>query len=611
MNNTSIRSHSSKRKFNEKRNKATCCWANSLKVCKKKNTNAFSFRHGNNTDPKHKPFFCDKMDDDKLVPLPTSTLEYGSTNGNGTSKLHMQTYTAGEDKNRLAEMAKEFGLQHQRQPRRQVRERVSTPLSSLTEFFHERFLHPDFADVRMRAIFTQHDHPDDDQEGRELMGRPPRWQEDVGTGGEAPKGGDLTSAVLGIIKGMVGPAILYLPHAFANAGWAVALPILILSTVLFLSSSACLLDAWKLESTKSNNNTNMLLPNKKPKRTILSYPELAHRALGSTGEMFVKIGIALMQSGVVLTYLIFVPQNLKVVTNIVFGYDLDPSYFIIIMLIYEIPMSWVRDIRKLTVTNLLANALILYGLITCLGFAFSDAIKNVDGRGPMEEIMFRFTNLDTFNSSGWFLFIGTSVLLFEGTITLLVPLQEAVYREEDREKFPIVYQKVIMCIICFYSVFGIFCWMSFGDDVSIVMTTSLPQGKIATTVQLAYSIAVIFTFPLQNFPSLEIATRSIATAMDSTCGKPTKYLQNRNVIASAIVCILALVAVVTMNSLDKVVSLMGGMLGCPLAFIFPPLIHNNLDPNLSEGRRRYNWAIAGFGVCAMVVATVTTLASWS
>ena len=32
-------------------------------------------------------------------------------------------------------------------------------------------------------------------------------------------GGDLTSAVLGIIKGMVGPAILYLPHGFAKAGF--------------------------------------------------------------------------------------------------------------------------------------------------------------------------------------------------------------------------------------------------------------------------------------------------------------------------------------------------------------------------------------------------------
>jgi len=531
-----------------------------------------------------------------------------------SSTLHMQTYTAGEDNNRLAEMAKEFGLQQHRKPRRQVRERVSAPLSSLTEFFHERFLHHEFANVRLRSVYTSHDLPDDDDEGRELMGRPPRWQEDASKedaedAHPPPKGGDLTSAVLGIIKGMVGPAILYLPHGFAKAGWVFAIPCLILSTILFLSSSACLLDAWKLESAKSNN-ASMLL-NKKTKRTILSYPELAHRALGSTGETFVKIGIAFMQSGVCLTYLIFVPQNLKTVTSILFGYDIDASYFIIVMLIVEIPMSWIRDIRKLTITNLLANALILYGLVTCLAFALPNAVKNVAGRGPIAEITYRFLNLEKFNDEGWFLFIGTSVLLFEGTITLLVPLQEAVYREEDRKKFPIVYQKVIFCIICFYCIFGICCWVSFGDDVKTVMTTSLPPGILASSVQLAYSTAVIFTFPLQNFPSLEIATRSIGSLLDNACGKSiASSVQRRNIIASFLVFLLALVGIAAMDSLDKVVSLMGGLLGCPLAFIFPPLIHNNIDTNITERRRRENFIIAGLGCCAMVVATVTTLSKW-
>lgn len=338
------------------------------------------------------------------------TFDYGTS---GTpSKLHMQTYTAGEDNNRLAEMAKEFGLQHHRQPRRQVREVVNTPLSSLTEFFHVRFLHPDFADVRLRSVFTSHSHPDYDQEGKELMGRPPRWHEDTGeeeaiVDAHAPKGGDLTSSVLGIIKGMVGPAILYLPHGFAKAGWMFAIPCLVLSTILFLSSSACLLDAWKLESAKANESVELL--GTKSKRTILSYPELAHRALGTTGETFVKIGIAFMQSGVCLTYLIFVPQNLKTVTNILFGYSIDASYFVIIMLFIETPMSWIRDIRKLTITNLLANVLILYGLTACLGFALSNAIESSDGRGPVAEVMFRFSNLAAFNNEGWFLFIGTSV----------------------------------------------------------------------------------------------------------------------------------------------------------------------------------------------------------
>jgi len=333
-------------------------------------------------------------------------LDYGTA-----SKLHMQTYTAGEDNNRLAEMAKEFGLQQHRQPRRQVRQRMNDPLSSLTEFFHERFLHHEFANVRLRSVFTLRHHPDDDDEGRELMGRPPRWQEDAPKGevkdNHLPPGGDLTSAVLGIVKGMVGPAILYLPHGFAKAGWIFAIPCMIFCTFLFLKSSACLLEAWKIESAKSDNPSMLLQGGKK--RTILSYPELAHRALGSKGEKFVKIGIALMQSGVCLSYLIFVPQNLKTVTSILFGYDIDASYFIIVMLIVEIPMSWIRDIRKFTITNSLATALTLYGLTICLALALSSAIKSGTGRGPISEIAYRFMNLDMFNNEGWFLFIGTNV----------------------------------------------------------------------------------------------------------------------------------------------------------------------------------------------------------
>lgn len=556
---------------------------------------------------------------DRLEPLRNYGSTSGGNNKNAPLACHMQTYTAGEDDSRLAEMAREFGLQHQRKPRNQVRERVNIPLHRLRTFWNLRILDPEFANIRLRSVYTSsHGAFDYDQESEELMGRPPNWLEDrldeeepSTQGGGDPHaqglGGDLPSAVLGIIKGMVGPAILYLPHGFANAGWAVAIPILFLCTILFLCSSACLLDSWKLESAKAAKVNSLL--QMKAKRVILSYPELAYRALGTPGETMVKIGIALMQSGVCLTYLIFVPQNLKTVTKILFGFDIDASYFMIVMLLWQIPLSWIRDIRKLTITNLLANVLILYGLITCLGFAFVSAVKSDGGRGRMEEIMYKFTNLEAFNS-GWFLFVGTSVLLFEGSITLLVPLQEAVYREEDRKKFPEVYQRVIFGIISFYTVFGIICWMSFGEDVKTVMTTSLPEGTLATTVQLAYSVAVIFTFPLQNFPSLEIATFSVSSTMKATCGQSTSWLQRRNVIASSLVCLLALVAVFTMESLDKVVSLMGSMLGCPLAFVFPPLIHNYLGENLSTGRRRGNWIIAGLGFCGMVFASCTTLLRW-
>lgn len=192
---------------------------------------------------------------------------------------------------------------------------------------------------------------------------------------------------------------------------------------------------------------------------------------------------------------------------------------------------------------------------------------------------------------------------------MLVPLQESVDTAAQRAAFPVVYRNVIIGIICFYSLFGITCWMSFGDDVKTVMTTSLPSGGLASTVQLAYSIAVIFTFPLQNFPSLEIACRSIAAVLQKSCGGTT-CLQQRNVISSLLVCLLALIAVSTMDSLDRVVSLMGSLLGCPIAFVFPPLIHTKLDPTLSEGRRFGNLLVAGLGLCGMVLASITTLITW-
>lgn len=152
-------------------------------------------------------------EEEKLLPL--SAGNYGTRDPG----MHLKTYTAGEDGSRLAEMAKEFGLQQQRKPRDQVRARVTTPLSTLTGFYYERMLDPGFTDIRMRAVYTSHGEGLIDDEGERLMGRLPSWREDE-VGVEDPHahglGGDMVSAVLGIIKGMVGPAILYLPHGFAK-----------------------------------------------------------------------------------------------------------------------------------------------------------------------------------------------------------------------------------------------------------------------------------------------------------------------------------------------------------------------------------------------------------
>eukprot|EP00985_Skeletonema_marinoi_P004788 scaffold2079_cov142-Skeletonema_marinoi.AAC.7 len=438
-------------------------------------------------------------------------------------------------------------------------------------------------------------------------------------------GGTLSSATLGIIKGMVGPAILYLPHGFAGAGYLVAIPMLLLSTSLFLWSSGCLLECWKMEMMSRQQQQQH---HHHQRQIALSYPELAYRAWGIKGQRLVQVGITLMQSGVCLTYLIFVPQNLRTSALLLLNVDISTTVWLLLMVIVQIPLSWIRDIRRLTVTNLLANVLILFGLLSCLGLAMrqmGESSAGDESTSFLEEIMYRAKSLPAFNPDGWFLFLGTSVLLFEGSITLLVPLIEAVNTPEDKQKFPSMYRTVIIGIVSFYAFFGTVCWMAIGDSVRTVMTTSLPQGMLATMIQLAYSLAVIFTFPLQNFPSLEIVCASVEKILPKrgVGGKisSSKMLKGsyseisngqRNIISSMVVVSLSIVAVLAMDDLDKVVSIMGGLFGCPLAFVFPPLIENELGKGkIGSQKWIVNLVVATLGVGAMFVSTLTTLINWN
>lgn len=124
------------------------------------------------------------------------------------------------------------------------------------------------------------------------------------------------------------------------------------------------------------------------------------------------------------TYLIFVPQNFSTALHQLTGLHVSAELFLVVMVVVQIPLSWIRDIRKLTMTNFLANALILYGLITCLVLSLKQAISVpapsiiganetalgavVEEESPLAIVEDRLVHLAPF-AKDWFLFIGTSV----------------------------------------------------------------------------------------------------------------------------------------------------------------------------------------------------------
>eukprot|EP00557_Chaetoceros_sp_GSL56_P012104 CAMPEP_0176480756 /NCGR_PEP_ID=MMETSP0200_2-20121128/2449_1 /TAXON_ID=947934 /ORGANISM="Chaetoceros sp., Strain GSL56" /LENGTH=615 /DNA_ID=CAMNT_0017876901 /DNA_START=2368 /DNA_END=4215 /DNA_ORIENTATION=- len=458
---------------------------------------------------------------------------------------------------------------------------------------------------------------------------------------DSVEGGSITAAIFGIVKGTVGPAVLYLPRGFAMSGYAVAVPSMIIATATYLYSATRLLQCWKVESDKvklfsqkleeirelldppsSQNTKNLELSHgygsisstetttkdessmmQSPK-TLLTYPELSRRAFGQASAL-ISGGIAAMQFGVCLTYLIFVPQNLYESTKSLFGLEVPRHFFLLGMLSIETPLVWIRDIRKLTPMNILATMLIAFGLASVLFIALfgrSDVTQLSSSSRLIEDIVHLPASSPT-----WFLFIGTSFFCFEGAITLIVPLQEAVYKKQDRERFPSINRRVTTSIVTFYIFFAIICWASFGDSVQTALTASLPKSVLSTIVQFAYSIAVIFTFPLQAFPALEVVCHTTETKVGTY---ESRTILKRNMLASTIICFLGLIAVIAIDYLGNVVSLLGSLVGIPIALVYPPLMHNQLVPS-SLTTRFLNYTLSGVGVIATIVASYTTIKCWN
>jgi Transmembrane amino acid transporter protein len=388
-----------------------------------------------------------------------------SANLLGTSTAnHHHTYVPGEDVNRLQSIAESMGMERARNPMSNVRQAVALLLADST--LEAAWMHSVGAlgedehvdqqgTLHLRTFTTRRKRRRGSTGGitsqygsLENLFQQPMAQQG-GDGGDeievesvdAVEGGSLTAAIFGIIKGTVGPAILYLPRGFSKAGWAVAIMSMILATSSYLYSALRLLECWKIEKTKlekleeirallvprsassesltrfprASVDLNTLNPHKSTygelgrdafNPTMLTYPELARRAFGR-GALFVQMGIAAMQFGVCLTYFIFVPQNLVECIRSLTGVELNKVIFLILMVVIEIPLSWIRDIRKLTLTNILATFLITYGLLSCLIMAVAVTASDTD-----RSFVDRLSQLPPANNS-WLLFVGTSVSAFD------------------------------------------------------------------------------------------------------------------------------------------------------------------------------------------------------
>ena len=75
---------------------------------------------------------------------------------------------------------------------------------------------------------------------------------------------------------------------------------------------------------------------------------------------------------------------------------------------------------------------------------------------------------------------------------------------ENRPNFPRYLHGAIILVSVILGTFGIFGYLHYMDDIEQLISDNLPYGTLSITVRVTLCVGILFTYPLQIYPVVEI-----------------------------------------------------------------------------------------------------------
>jgi amino acid permease len=113
-----------------------------------------------------------------------------------------------------------------------------------------------------------------------------------------------------------------------------------------------------------------------------SYGDVAAGLYGRWARYLIQFFLCLSQMGFVASYLIFISDNIHLAAQTLSSCTspIDAKYYIWMVLVIIIPITWVRKIAKLSYLAMFADVFILFGLICVVYFTATQI--DTQGVGP-------------------------------------------------------------------------------------------------------------------------------------------------------------------------------------------------------------------------------------
>jgi proton-coupled amino acid transporter len=200
--------------------------------------------------------------------------------------------------------------------------------------------------------------------------------------------------------------------------------------------------------------------------------------------------------------------------------------------------------------------------------------------------------------------IGSAIYSFEG-VGVVLPLLEVT---KNPEQYPKILTMVLITVMALYVFFGEFCLFVYGDEIQTpLITDNLPRGSpVVWVIKIAFSINLIFTYPLVIYPANTIIEGYLYANMPRS--KKRQWLKNLN---RTIMVLFTVVFCLSLgDKLDKFISVLGSLACTPISFTLPCLFHLKLC-NPTKIERLIDYFIIGLSFLIMIFCTGFTIWHWN
>ena len=327
------------------------------------------------------------------------------------------------------------------------------------------------------------------------------------------KGASVATTALNVFKVYTGTGLIAFPYATRCGGLCAAPLGLVLIGFLNNYSIRILVDCKRRVAASSTG------------AGVITFTDVAARALGPVGRKVCAASVVVSLLGICIAYLIFIGETVQSAVGLSaeechadgdarkehWSCAMVPRFGSVVVNMWVLIacpccclLSMLRSMASLSWTSLAGNLALISVIIVSLVYA-GRRIHTHGGAGTASDNAWPYEHVPLFNASTFPVFFGLTVFAF-AIQSVILSMEDAAGPRAKERFLRICDVAGVGAVIC-YSVFGVVCYAAYGEHTHAIVLLSLPDTGIVAAVKLAVSLAILFTFPIQMMPVIEMSER--------------------------------------------------------------------------------------------------------